>query len=441
MDRQRVRHILILALPIVGGMVSQNIVNLTDTAMVGRLGKAAVAGVGLSSFVNFLFTSVVTGLSSGVQAIAARRVGEGRTEASAESLHGGLVLAIAIGLVVTVAGWLAVPTLFPYLNDDPAVIAVGVPYLRMRLLGTVSVGIHFTFRGFWNGVGRPGLYFRTIVIMHAVNILLSWCLIYGNLGLPELGAVGAGVGTAAASWIGVAVYAWLAWRFGEPYGIGRAGMPVEAMRSLARLALPGAVQQLLFAAGLTALFKIIGLIGTDEVAAANVLINITMTALLPGIGLGLVAASLVGQALGRNDPEDARRWGWDTVGVATIGMVMIGAVMVVAPTQILAVFLPTEPETLALAVWPLRIVGGLTVFDAVGMVLMQALLGAGAVRTVMAVTLCFQWGVALPAAWLVGPYLGYGLIGVWLVQIAQRAAQAAVLAWVWQRGQWANIRV
>ena len=101
----------------------------------------------------------------------------------------------------------------------------------------------------------------------------------------------------------------------------------ETFRTILRLAVPTGVQQMAFAAGFTVLFWIIGHIGhsraelaTDEVAAANAVINVTLVALLPGIALGLTAASLVGQALGRKDVDDARNWGWDVVKVAMIVM-------------------------------------------------------------------------------------------------------------------------
>ena len=91
---QRRREILALALPIIGGMTSQNILNLVDTAMVGRLGAEALAGVGMVSFLAFLSVAAVTGMSSAVQALAARRVGAGDSRNSAVSLNGGLLVAL-----------------------------------------------------------------------------------------------------------------------------------------------------------------------------------------------------------------------------------------------------------------------------------------------------------------------------------------------------------
>ncbi|MEQ9325530.1 MAG: MATE family efflux transporter, partial [Polyangiaceae bacterium] len=195
-----------LALPIMGGMVSQNVMNLVDTAMVGSQGKAALAGVGLSSFVAFMSQAFIMGLSSGVQAMAARRLGEGRDTQTAVPLNGGLLIAVAFGLPVTLALFFLAPHLYPYLNDDPKVIAEGVPYLQARLCAITAVGMNFAFRGYFNGVNQSQIYMRSLIVMHVCNLALNYTLIFGHFGAPALGAAGAGVGTAIATYIGTLVY-------------------------------------------------------------------------------------------------------------------------------------------------------------------------------------------------------------------------------------------
>ena len=119
MDANRAKTIMTLALPIIGGMVSQNILNLIDTAMVGHLGDNALAAVGIGGFATFMATAFITGLSSGVQAMAARRLGEGQTDKTAIPLNGGVLLAIAMALPLTGLLFFATPSLFPYLMSPP----------------------------------------------------------------------------------------------------------------------------------------------------------------------------------------------------------------------------------------------------------------------------------------------------------------------------------
>ena len=119
MDAQRLRTILNLALPIIGGMVSQNVLNLVDTAMVGALGPAALAAVGVAGFARFMAAATIMGLASGVQAMTARRLGEGRASECAVPLNGGLLLALAIGAPLAAVLFVLAPDLFPYLNATP----------------------------------------------------------------------------------------------------------------------------------------------------------------------------------------------------------------------------------------------------------------------------------------------------------------------------------
>jgi multidrug resistance protein, MATE family len=421
-------------------MVSQNVLNLVDTAMVGTLGDVALAAVGLGSFSNFVASAFITGMATGVQAVAARRLGEGRLSETAIPLNGGLLAAGLMALVWSGILYWMVPSLFPYLSADPEVVETGVPYLQVRLVGMVGLGMNFAFRGYWNGVSRSRLYLSTIVIMHVVNIFGNWVLIWGNLGAPEMGAVGAGVASTISVYVGTAVYIGLGLKYALKGGFLRGLPDLESLRAMLKLAIPAGVSQEFMAAGFLTFFWIIGQVGTAELAAASVLQNLAMVALLPGLGFGLAAASLVGQSLGRKDAADAKRWGWDVVKVAAIVMGLLGLPMLLVPDMVLSGFLH-EPETLALARLPLQLTGATIMADAVGFVLLNALFGAGDARTVMIVGLVCQWVIGLPLAYIAGPVAGLGLVYVWGAQILYRGLQAGIFAVIWSRGRWASIKV
>lgn len=434
------RKILLLALPILGGMASQNVLNLVDTAMVGYLGDAALAATGMGGFANFIAASVLMGMATGVQAIAARRVGEGRNEEVAVPLNGGLLLSLLIGVPAALLLWHAAPSIFPFLVDDPEVVKHGVPYLQMRLLALPSVGMNFAFRGYWNGVNRSGNYMRTLMVMHITNIGLNWVLIYGNLGAPEMGTAGSGLATTLASWLGIVLYLAQGWWEARGAGFLKRLPSLTDLRTMARLALPAGVQQLFFAAGMTCLFKIVALVGTAELAAANVLVQLLLVAILPGIAFGLTSASLVGQCLGRKDADGAYR---EAVDVAKLGAVLVGVMAlpaVVVPDLLLRPFLH-DAATRALAHWPMRIVGLTIGVDTIGMVMLSSLQGAGDSRRTMIVAVVMQWCLFLPAAYLVGPVLGLGLTGIWLAQVAYRGAQALLFVRMWRGGAWRSIRL
>lgn len=428
-------------------MVSQNLLNLVDTAMVSHLGPAALAGVGLASFLNFMAFSAITGLSPAVQAMAARRVGEGRFDQTAVPLNGGIMLSLALGIPLSLALFFAAPLIFARLNGDPAVVEQGSRYLQYRLVGVAAVGINFSFRGYWSAVRNTGLYMATLLAMHSLNILLDWLLIFGKFGLPALGVRGAGIANMVSVIFGSLTYGVIGLRVARPAGF-MARLPTRRqLLDLLRIGLPSCVQQLLFAGGFVALFWIVGKLGTAELAVTNVLVQITLTAVLPAIALGLAAATFAGQALGRRDIAEAARWPWAVYRSSAWVFAVIAAVMLLATTPVLRVFLndPAHPEhighLLDLGRFPLRLIGAGILLDALGFIVMQALLGVGASLAVMIVSIGLQWGLFLPAAYLLGPVFGAGFAAIWIAMFVYRTLQTLIFVALWQRRGWARIAV
>jgi MATE family multidrug resistance protein len=436
----RQREILHLSLPIIGGMVSQNVLNLVDLWLVSGLGPAALAACGLANFMNFMAVAAITGLSTAVQATAARRVGEGRLAEAAVPLNGGLLMSLAVGVPLSAILIVATPWFFEQMVDDPAVVAEGVPYLQWRLVAVALVGMNFSFRGYWSAVKLTRLYLYTLIWMHALNIVFSWTLIYGKFGFPALGTAGAGIGTSLSIAVGTATYFWHAGRHARDHGFLH-GLPGRAqMRALLKLGLPTCVQQLLFSGGFTALFWIVAQVGTAELAIANVLVTISLVAVLPGIGFGLAATTLVSQALGRKDPADAHRWAWDVYKVAARLFLVLAVPLLLFPTAVLGVFVD-DPALIALGTFPLQLLAVGIVFDGLGLVMMHALLGAGATGLVMKVSVAFQWLLFLPVAYALGPGFGMGLTAIWIGMTLYRGLQAGVFVVAWERKTWSAIRV
>jgi len=439
-DKERRKLIWGIALPIMGGMMSQNVLNLVDIGMVGHLGDNALAATGIGSFTSYLAISFIIGLSAGVQALAARRLGEGRHAETAVPLNGGLLLALAIGLPLCILLILLTPRAFTYLTADPEVQELGIPYLQIRIAAMIGVGMNFSFRGYWSAIHMTGVYLRTLLMMHAINIFLHWVLIFGNLGAPELGVYGAGLSTTISIYIGTLLYFFFALRHSRDKGFLQAMPSKSTLWQQFKISLPSSLQQLFFAAGLVTLVWIVGKIGTSEVAAVNVLMTFHITAILPAFGIALAATTLVGNALGRNDVEDAARWGWNCSAITFLYGVLLSLVLIPFANPLLSVFL-TNPETRQLAHWPMILWALMISFDTMGMVLMNALIGAGDTRRSMWISLIWQWAFFLPLAYLAGPVLGFGLIGVWIINSLYRSGQAINCAQQWHSRHWVNIKI
>ena len=440
MDPARRQRILGLALPIIGGMVSQNLLNIVDTAMVGFLGDSALAAVGLGGFVVFMCQALILGISTGVQSSAARKKGEGRVDRAAAILNTALLLVLVVAPIFSLILMQIVPTLFPYLNSDVSVIERGVPYLEWRLGAIVFVGMNFAFRGYWNALDMSRVYMTTLILMHACNIILNYVLIFGKFGAPAYGVEGAGMASAISMAIGTAIYFVLGCRHAAKDGFLKGLATRQETASLLRISLPAGLQQLFFSAGLVAMFWIIGKIGTPELAAANVLITVLLFAILPGLAMGIACATLVGQALGRKEPEDAYQWAWDVAKVTAVLLSVLGIPMWLIPDLVSSIFIH-NPETRELARWPMRLIGLTMPVEAMVFVFMHALLGAGDARRVMLVGIGSQWLLFLPLAYFFGPVLGFGLFTIWLLQGGSRALSACMYVTMWRGRQWQRIVV
>jgi len=440
----RDRAILRLSGPIVGGMVSQTLVNLVDTAMVGRLSASALAAVGLGATATWLSVSLLLGIGSATQALVARRIGEGRPHAAGQVLDNALLLGGASGLVVAGLIYLLTPSIFELLSSDADVKRQGVEYLRMRTIGFPFVVLNFAFRGFYHGIGDTRTYLKAIALTNGLNALLDALLIFGLAGFPRMGAAGAGLATALGLAGGTAYYAlWASRTTGlrarfhalRPGHVCRA-----ACRGLVAILLPNGLQNLGTALGFMIFYWIMAQIGTVSVAINNVLMNVSSIFHLPALGLGLAAATLVGQSLGRREPAEAEAWGWETVRLTTYLLTAGGMLLVLLPGPVMRVFTDEAPviEQGRLAVQVL----GLGQFaTAIVMVLSNVLISAGSARWVAATNIGFTYLGVLPLTYLLCVTRGGGIALAWLLMGLGRLAIGLALMLRFRAGAWKLSRI
>ena len=441
-EPRRSRELLVLAGPIVLGMSSQIILNLVDTAMVGRVGHQAQAAAGLGGFGFWMLANLLIGLGAGVQTLASRRFGEDKPEAAGAVLDLSLVLCLVFALP---AGWLlskvAVP-LFELGVNDPGIVQEGSGYLAIRLMGLGAVVANYCYRGFFNGISRPMVYMVTLGLVQVVNIFLNWVFIFGNLGARPMGVEGAALASVMAAVFGMAVYSIVTLVFSDIRNTFRPlrfrnlrGAPLGRLFSLSW---PDSLRGVLVMFGYVLFLDLHEGLGSREAAAGAVLVNIASAGYLVALGFGLACATLVGQNLGRGDPAEARRMVWLGVRMGTLALIPGALVMGVATEATLGLF--TLDQLVIDAATPaLRLFALVAVFDALPIVLVHSLLGAGAMRWVAGAQIVQQYVVMLPLAWLFAFPLGLGVFGLWLGIAASRIALAAAAIPRFQGRSWETI--
>jgi putative MATE family efflux protein len=442
-DRALSARVWQLAGPVVVGMISQTLLNIVDTAMVGRLGPTALAATGLGGVLAWTIMGAIGQLNLGAQAVASRRFGEGKLHAAGRVLDNSLMIALAVGLFTSLVMSHVMAWIYPFFSDDPAVTEVGRGYIRLRLYGSLPFMVIMAHRGFFNGIGETRLHMRVAIAINVFNALLNWVFIFGNLGAPSMGAAGAGLASTLATTAGMLLFIGIgiAHRERGEYGYYRvANLGRETLWGVTRLTIPSGMHALLVMAGFSAFSAICARLGTREMAATNVLLTILSMAYLPGFGFGTAAGTLIGQKLGEGKPDDAEEYGWEAARLGVLAMGAAGVLFIGFPELLMRLF-TADQVVIDAGVAPLRMMGFVQVFDAVGMVLSGALEGAGLNRWVMFAELAVNWLFFIPVTYLMALVLHTGLLGAWAALGMYLVLFASVVALKYANGGWKTVKV
>lgn len=461
------RTILRLAMPTVGAMLSQSIVNEIDIVFFAHLpcpeSSNAQAALLPSLIILWLFGGSLSGIAVGTQAFTARRFAERRDDEAGAVLFNAFMFALIAGVVFAGLGYLAMTPILDLLIKVDGAKQAAHDYLYYRLIGVVSMAATFAFKAFFDGIGKTHIHLVSAVVMNVVNIVLCFLLIFGYapLGIPRMGIAGAGLGAVISTWIGLLIMVGYALkpeyrhRF-KPFSLAKFSRPL--LWDILKLSIPGAIATIAVMTGFALFARIAS--SLDELFPSGVVsamcpggdaepVNMAATTVIVGVlkltftaclAFGTATATLVSQSLGEKDPGKARRFGWASVhlGLAIFGAV--GLLEAIFAPELLGVVSKSELVQNA-ALTPMRIMGLATPLIAIGMILTQALFGAGDSRFVMIVELILHFFCLVPLAWLLGIHWGYGLVGLWLAAVTYIVLLAIAMVVKFYKGGWANIRL
>jgi Na+-driven multidrug efflux pump len=276
--------------------------------------------------------------------------------------------------------------------------------------------------------------------MNFLNTLVDYTLIFGHFGAPALGATGAAISTTVSVYTGVIVNFALVYSRSRKNGTSSVMLERSFLATIFKLTLPASVMQVFFWAGYLAFLWLVGRIGTEELAAANVLIRVGMLLSMLAIALGSAAATLVSRTLGEGDVTGAAQWGWDAGKLGMIAISLLSLPLFLFPARFLSFFL-TDLHTISIAVIPMQLVAITSGIGGLVYILMYILYSVGEGNRVVLVSFSTQWIFYLPAVWFVGPHLHHGLVHVWIVQSAYGSLITALITAIWVNGRWKTIKI
>ena len=436
------RALGLLAIPMMLEMGMEAIFAVVDIAFVSRLGTNAIAAVGLTEALITVLYAMAIGLGMGVTAMVSRRIGEKDPEAAAVVTGQAIWIGAALAIVIGYAGVTCAADLLRLIGADEAVVAEGKGFTAMLLGGSASILFLFLLNAAFRGAGDAPIALRSLALANAINIVLDPCLIFGLGPFPELGVTGAAVATTIGRGIGVAYLVYtLFGRSGRlKLTLRQCAIVPKTIARMLRISIGGIGQFLIATASWIVIMRIVALYGTAPIAAYTIALRLIEFAFLPAWGLGNASATLVGQNLGAGRPDRAEKSVWRASRYNAIFMSILGLISVVLAPLIVGLF-SSEPEVIRYGTSCIRILGIGYPMYAVGMIIIQAMNGAGDTVTPSVLNFICFWMLQIPLAYWLAEPMEFGPNGVFISLIIAESALTILGVLIFRRGKWKTQQV
>lgn len=436
------RDVLSLALPAMGEQLLSMMVGIVDTYLVGHLGAASLAAVGLANQWVFMANTLFGAIAVGSTALIARFIGAGDREQADDVLRQSVFMGALIGLLATAFGLSVARPALRLLGAPPDVIELGTDYLRTASTVLFFSTLMFIGNASLRGAGDTRTPMYVMLVVNVINVVVAWTAINGPFGLPKLGVVGSALGATTGRLVGgvVVIALLLRGRSGIRLRLGALRPDWDLIRRILRVGLPSGVEQVLLRTGSMTFARILAGLGTVAYAASQVALNGWSLSFMPGFGFALAATTLVGQALGAGEPDAAQQRGYSAYKMGAGLMGAVGVLFMVFPSQIVG-FFTNDPEVIAAGSLPLRMVGLIQPLLAANMIFGGALRGAGDTRYPMLVTGLGIYLARLPLAYALAHVVGWGLPGAWGAILLDFTLRGMFNYLRFRGGRWRQVRV
>lgn len=427
----------------IGSNVAQMALHVTDTIMLGWYGVAELAAVVLgSSFFFFLFI-LGSGFSYALMGRISAALGAGNATQLRRDTRMGLWVSIGYGLVAMPVMFAATPILRA-LGQDPHLTALATEFLSIAAFGLVPALVVAVLRAYLGAQHRAQVVMWITILGVGVNILGNWAFIFGNFGAPEMGVQGAALSSVlvqAISALLLAAYAAFHPKLRQIQLFTRFWRPDwEAMRAVVRLGLPAGLTHLSEAGLFQASALMMGWLGTVQLAAHGIALELASLTFMIHMGLSNAATVRAGHAFGAGDRARLRAGAKAAVLMSGVFAGLTIAVFLAIPEPLIGLFLDrTKPEAAEILVFGaqlLAVAGLFQLFDAAQVMALGLLRGVHDTRVPMVIATISYWLVGVPASYILAFRLDLGGIGLWLGLVIGLACVGLTLMVRFWRGPW-----
>ncbi len=428
------RTIWAIALPVILAELSEHVVEVTDTAFLGRFGTIELAAVGLAAAIYELVVFFTLGLSDGIQILTARRAGEGRAREIGEAFFHGASLLLATAGVAFLILEFGSPALTSWVVRSAAVRAAVDDFVRIIAFAAVFHCLNMAYSAFYVGMGRTRVVMRATAVLAVTNIALDYVLIFGHLGLPRLGIGGAALGALLSE---IAAFAYLTsatvWSGdARRFGLFRPRrLDASFTRVMLAISWPAALDRLVGSLRWFLFFLLVEHLGEQALATTNVVHGVYALLLLPIGGFAETVCTMTSNLIGQGQQAEIGGVLRRTTGWATLCIVPFALLALVQPTLPLALF-TSDPELVAAATNSLRVVS-LAILLAIPAELgFSAVSGSGNTRMSLLIELVLS-ATVLSCAYAAGIVLRLPVEAVWAAEVVGWSV-CLVFSAVWVRG-------
>jgi multidrug resistance protein, MATE family len=416
-----------LALPVAAVQLGIMAMGVTDTIMVGHVSPAALASTALGNLYFFIAGIFGQGTLMALDPVVSQAVGARDEEAITRALQRGLLLALAL-TIVTCATFIPVHAVLGLLNQPAEVIPDAATYVHIAIPGVFPFYAFIVFRQSLQALGRVAPVLWTVLAANLLNAGLNWVFIFGNLGSPAMGVGGASLATSIGRWAMAVVLLAIAandlrhrltpWR-------AESGSIAPLMRML-RLGIPIGVQYLLEYGAFAAAALLMGVLGTTQMAAHQIAINLASFTFMVPLGVSTATAVMVGHAIGAGDEAQARRSAIAGMMSGTAFMCLSALAFRLFPGALARAY-TGDATVVALAATLIPIAGVFQVFDGVQAVAAGVLRGIGDTHAPAIINVVGFWLIGLPVSWWLAFREGGGAVGLWWGIVVGLGAVALIL--------------
>jgi putative MATE family efflux protein len=413
-----------------------------DMIWVGRLGAAAIAGVGIAGMLVMLVDSLKMGLDTGLRAVVARTVGTGDTQTANHAGQQSFVVSLAYSALVAVIGiFLAKPILIAF-GLSPDVVGEAAAYMRIMFVGRVTMSMWMTCSTIMQASGDAIAPLKISVALRLFHMALSPFLIFGWWVFPQLGVSGAALTNIFSQGLGAIFGLWVLFS-----GASRLRLTLRGFRfdpgmiwRMVRIGIPASIGSVERSIGSTVIVWLTVPFGTDAVAANTVCDRVDMVLSVPPGATGNAAGVLAAQNLGAKQPERAAKTVWLAAAMGEGLMAALSLVLLFSPQSVARIF-GSEPEFIRVASIFLRIMVAYFVVEGLRMVFNQSLNSVGDTMPPMVFALLSRWLVYVPLALFLSRYTSLGVLGIRWGMVINSAVHAFALIVYFSLGRWKNKRV